>query len=291
MKQAIEEAVEDALRQEQKPVVIFMLGGVDVGKTYAVISMANAFFAHGLKVAVVDTDVGQSDIGPPCCIGLGIQEKELRTLSEVPLHSLYFVGNTSPNRCMHECVKGAAAAVAKAKELGADVIIVDSTGWIEGEDAKRFKLFEIKEIKPTLVIAIEREERLGHILTDLNMKIIKLPVSGEVRSRSREERKALREEAYNRYFSTAKTRVFDPPALAWTLEEGTIMGLYNSKDDENEIVGLGILMKWDYEQGKVIVSTPVDDADTETEIKMKTGGLKLIKVYGGFKEARVYKFY
>ena len=287
MKQAIEEAVEDALRQEQKPVVIFMLGGVDVGKTYAVTSIANVFFAQGLKVAVVDTDVGQSDIGPPCCIGMGIQEKELRTLSEVPLHSLYFVGTTSPNRCMHECVNGAAAAVAKAKELGADIIIVDSTGWIEGEDAKRFKQYEIKTIKPTIVIAIEREERLGHILTDLNMKVIKLPVSGEVRSRSREERKALREEAYNRYFSTAKARVFDPPALAWTLEEGTLMGLFRS--DESEIIGLGILMKWDYERGKVIVFTPVDD--TETEIQMKTGGLKLIKENGKFKEAIVYKFY
>jgi polynucleotide 5'-hydroxyl-kinase GRC3/NOL9 len=244
MKQAIEEAVEDALRQEQKPVVIFMLGGVDVGKTYAVTSIANVFFAQGLKVAVVDTDVGQSDIGPPCCIGMGIQEKELRTLSEVPVHSLYFVGTTSPNLCTHDCVKGAAAAVQKAKELGADVIIVDSTGWIEGEDAKRFKLYEIKAITPTLVIAIEREERLGHILTDLNMKVIKLPVSSEVRRRSRDERKALREEAYNRYFRTAKSRVFDPPALAWTLEEGTIMGLFRS--DESEILGLGILMKWEF---------------------------------------------
>ncbi|NOR79109.1 MAG: hypothetical protein GQ523_12040 [Methanophagales archaeon] len=285
MKQAIEEAVEDALRQEQKPVVIFMLGGVDVGKTYAVTSIANVFFAQGLKVAVVDTDVGQSDIGPPCCIGMGIQEKELRTLSEVPVHSLYFVGTTSPNLCTHDCVKGAAAAVQKAKELGADVIIVDSTGWIEGEDAKRFKLYEIKAITPTLVIAIEREERLGHILTDLNMKVIKLPVSSEVRRRSRDERKALREEAYNRYFRTAKSRVFDPPALAWTLEEGTIMGLFRS--DESEILGLGILMKWDYERGKVIVFTPVDDLD----IQMKTGGLKLIKENGGFKEARVYNPY
>ncbi len=67
------------------------------------------------------------------------------------------------------------------------------------------------------------------------------------------------------------------------------MGLYNSKDDENEIVGLGILMKWDYEQGKVIVSTPVDD--TEKGMEMKTGGLKLIKANGKFKEARVYNFY
>lgn len=284
MKRAIEDVVEDVLRREQKPVTIFMLGSVDVGKTYAVTSIANAFFAQGLKVAVVDTDVGQSDIGPPCCIGMGIQEKELRTLLEVPVHSLCFIGNTSPNRYTHECVKGAAASVAKAKELGADIIIVDSTGWIEGEDAKLFKLFEIKEIKPSLVIAIERENELRHIIINLNTNVIKLPVSREVRSRSREERKALREEAYNRYFSNAKTRAFDPPAMAWMLEEGTIMGLFYS--DENEIVGLGIFMNWDYEQGKVIVFTPVDDI--ETDIKMKTGAVKLIKDNGRFKEGKVY---
>jgi polynucleotide 5'-hydroxyl-kinase GRC3/NOL9 len=284
MKQAIEDMVKDALRQEQKPVTIFMLGGVDVGKTYTVTSIANGFFAQGLRVAVVDSDVGQSDIGPPGCIGMGIQEKELRSLSEIPLHSLYFVGNTSPNRCTRECVKGAAAAVKKAKELGADVIIVDSTGWIEGKDAKLFKLFEIKEMKPSLVIAIERANELEQILADLNMKVIKLPVSSEARSRSREERKALREEAYNRYFNNAKTKAFDPPALAWALEEGTIMGLFKTKDDENEILGLGILMKWDYERGKVIVFTPVDDLN----IKMKPGGVKLIKMNGGFKEAGVY---
>ncbi|HID20688.1 MAG TPA: hypothetical protein EYP28_07145 [Methanophagales archaeon] len=289
MKQAIEDVVKDALREEQKPVTIFMLGGVDVGKTYTVTSIANVFFAQGLKVAIVDTDVGQSDIGPPCCIGMGIQEKELRTLSEVPLHGLYFVGDTSPNRCTRKCVKGAVGAVKKAKGLGADVIIVDSTGWIEGEDAKRFKLFEIKEMNTSLVIAIERENELEHILADLNKfkKVIKLPVSSEARSRSREERKALREEAYNRYFRNAKTKAFDPPALAWALEEGTLMGLFNSKDDKNEIVGLGILMKWDYERGKVIVFTPVDDSD----IKMKPGGVKLIKMNGGFKETGVYKIY
>jgi len=118
---AIEEAMQDYPRQEQKPLILFLLGGADVGKTYTATALANRFYERGLKVAVVDADVGQSDIGPPCCIGMGILERGIQKISEVPLHSLYFVGNTSPNGCMRECVDGAAAAVRKAKKLNAEL--------------------------------------------------------------------------------------------------------------------------------------------------------------------------
>lgn len=74
---------------------------------------------------------------------------------------------------------------------------MDATGWIEGEDAERFKLSEIKAIDPSIVIAIEREDDLEHILQHLNKEVIKLRMSSETRSRTREERRALREELYN----------------------------------------------------------------------------------------------
>lgn len=290
---AIEE-VKEEIRQGQKPLTLFMLGGVDVGKTYTVTSIANRFYEQGLKVAVVDADVGQSDIGPPCCIGMGILEKGIQKLSEVPLHSLFFVGNTSPNGCMRECVRGAVAAVKKAEELSADVIIVDSTGWIEGEDAKRFKLLEVKEIKPSFVIAIEKENELEHILLHLNKKFIKLRMSREARSRTSEKRKSLREESYNKYFRAARDRVFELSILEWIPEKGTILGLFDSKskseNDEKEIVGLGILGKLDYERGKAVVFTPVDAGTSDdANIKwMKPGRVKLIRVNGEFKEEAIY---
>jgi len=287
---AIEEEVKvkEEIRQGQKPLTLFMLGGVDVGKTYTVTSIANRFYEQGLNVAVVDADVGQSDIGPPCCIGMGILEKRIKKLSEVPLHSLYFAGNTSPNGCMRECVKGAAAAVKKAKELNADVILVDSTGWIEGEDALRFKLSEVKEIKPSFVVVIEKEDELGHILQHLTEKVIKLRMSNEAISRTREERRALREEAYNKYFRAAKDRDFEFSILEWFPEEGRILGLFGriceDKDEGEEILGLGILKKRDYERGKAVVFTPVDAGDDITIKWIKPGGVKLIMINEGFKE-------
>lgn len=289
---AIEEEVKEEIRQGQKPLTLFMLGGVDVGKTFTVTSIANWLYEQGLNVAVVDADVGQSDIGPPCCIGMGILEKRIRKLSEVPLHSLYFAGNTSPNGCMRECVKGAAAAVKKAKELNADVILVDSTGWIEGEDGLRFKTLEIKEIKPSFVVAIEKNSELAHILPHLNkiFVVIRLRMSNEAISRTREERKSLREEAYNKYFRAAKDRDFEFSILEWFPEEGRILGLFGricedkDKGEGEEILGLGILKKRDYERGKVVVFTPVD-AEGDITIKwIKPGGVKLISVNEGFKE-------
>jgi len=285
---AVEEEAKEEIRQGQKKLTLFMLGSVDVGKTYTVSSIATRFYEQGLKVAIVDADVGQSDIGPPCCIGMGILEEEIQKLSEVQPHSLFFVGNTSPNGCVRECVQGAVAAVKKAKELSADVIIVDSTGWIEGEDAKRFKLSEIKEIDPSFIVVIERDDELEHILLHLtNKKIIKLRMSGEARSRTREERKALREKSYNKYFRAAKNKVIKLSLLDTIPEEGTLLGLFEDKSkSEKEIAGLGILSKLDYKQGEAVVFSPVD---TDAKIKrIKTGRVKLIRANGGFKEEAIY---
>ena len=291
---AIEEAMQDYPRHDQKPLTLFLLGGVDVGKTYTATALANRFHAHGLKVAVVDADVGQSDIGPPCCIGMGILERKVQKISEVPLHSLYFVGNTSPNGCMRECVNGAAAAAKKAKKLNVDVTIVDSTGWIDGEDAERFKRSEIKAIDPFFVIAIEREDELRHIIQHLNeiFEVIKLRMSSETRSRTREERRALREEAYNRYFRAAEDSVFELSILVGLPEEGTIVGLFDricegdGEGEDEEIQGLGILREIDYEREKAVVFTPVDtDTGGGATIRwIKPGVVKLLAVNGQFKE-------
>lgn len=282
---AIEEAVQDELRREQKPLTLFMLGGVDVGKTHTVTSIATKFYEHGLIVAVVDADIGQSDIGPPCCIGMGILDRRIQKLSDVPLHRLYFVGNTSPYGCMQECITGAATAVREAKECDADLILVDSTGWVEGEDAKRFKLLEIKAIDPSIVVAIEKEDELKHILPHLDKKVIRLRISPEARSRAREERRALREEAYKSYFRAAKDRVFELSILERIPEEGTILGLFERiwGNEGREIVGLGILRKLDYKSSKALVFTPVDTVTGDIRW-IKPGSVKLIMTTGGFKE-------
>ncbi|MGC9443992.1 MAG: Clp1/GlmU family protein [Candidatus Methanospirareceae archaeon] len=291
--QAPEDAVHDALTGTEKPFILFVLGAVDVGKTYTVTALANRFYEQQLRVAVVDADVGQSDIGPPCCIGMGLVEWTLHRLSDVPLRGLYFVGDTTPSRCTSECVQGTVAAVRKATALGAEVVIVDSTGWVEGEAAMAFKLQEIAAIHQVLVLAIEREDELDRILMRLTYPVLRVCSSEHVRTRTREERRALREHVYTAYFETARSRVFELRVFAWPPVEGRIAGLYRTGDtssDSTEVCGLGIVTTLDLDRGTAVVVTPVPVENPDGELMeiglIKPGAVKLVNVQGRWKELR-----
>ena len=54
-----------------------ILGDVDVGKSSLILYLANRLVRKGLKIGIVDSDIGQSDIGPPGVIGLTIIDRPL----------------------------------------------------------------------------------------------------------------------------------------------------------------------------------------------------------------------
>jgi polynucleotide 5'-hydroxyl-kinase GRC3/NOL9 len=49
---------------EKKPVTVMVVGGVDSGKTSFCTYLANRLVSRNCRVALVDEDLGQSDIGP-----------------------------------------------------------------------------------------------------------------------------------------------------------------------------------------------------------------------------------
>ena len=76
--------------------IILVLGSVDTGKTTLVTYLANSLVKRGKRVAIVDADVGQSDIGPPTTIGLGLVESPIKKMREAKRLAMYFVGAISP---------------------------------------------------------------------------------------------------------------------------------------------------------------------------------------------------
>jgi polynucleotide 5'-kinase involved in rRNA processing len=139
-----------------------------------------------------------------------------------------------------------------------------------------------------LVVAIEKEDELEHIVLHLTKKVITLHRSRKARWRTKEERRALREEGYDDYFRAAQERVFDLSNVTSPSEEGTIVGLFGNErgSDDEEILGLGLLREIDYEREKAVVFTPVDTetGDAAAIKRIKTGGVKLITVNGRLKE-------
>jgi len=185
------------------PRVVFTLGSVDSGKTFFVTYAANKLLERGVRVSVVDCDIGQSNIGPPTTIGLGVLERQVAFLEEVQVLSAYFVGSTSPTGHLLPMVVGTTKLVNRAKGLS-DAVLIDTPGMVYGGPARAYQLYAVEALSPDVVIALQRSGELEHLtrqLKALGYEVVELPASAWVRQRDRNDRRALRERAFYNYFS------------------------------------------------------------------------------------------
>lgn len=184
---------------------IIVLGGLDVGKTGLITFLANKLFLRNLKIGVIDADVGQSDIGPPTTIGLGVIEKPVASLNQAKLVDAVFIGSTSPSGLLHRIFAAILQLLHIAiTEEKCDVILIDTTGWIKGR-GRDFKIFKIATIRPDCVIGIQRKDELEPILkwAEKNYRVYRIEAAKHVKFRSRDERRLIREYVYRKWFSGA----------------------------------------------------------------------------------------
>ncbi len=73
-------ALEELLKIETRPIVAIVLGPIDSGKTSFCTYLTNKLLSGNNKVAVLDGDLGQSDIGPPCTVAYAIVTKPIADL-------------------------------------------------------------------------------------------------------------------------------------------------------------------------------------------------------------------
>ncbi len=202
------EWVELADKVLAKGKISFVIGATDTGKTTLAMFLANSAFEKGKRTAVIDTDIGQSNIGPPTTIGLAFVDRKVIRLSELSHHSLCFVGNTCPERDLTSMVIGTKKMAERALYFGAQKIIIDTTGLVSGAIGKELKRKKITSIIPDHIIFLERESELEHIVARLPQKfssrIHRLGPPPAVRSKTQIERKKYRQEKFKSYFDKSK---------------------------------------------------------------------------------------
>jgi polynucleotide 5'-hydroxyl-kinase GRC3/NOL9 len=160
-----------------------------------------------LKTAVIDADLGQSDVGPPSTIGFNFVAEPVKDLFDIDAQDAVFVGSTSPSGAMHKVIDGLIKQKSKAMEVGVDFLIMNTDGWIEGENAAKYKRILTKTVIPSAVVGIQRTRELVPIFALLNgVYVIFVDAPHLIRPRSREKRKLLRELGYKKYLKTARTR-------------------------------------------------------------------------------------
>ncbi len=203
--------------------VVFVLGSVDSGKTFFITYTANKLLEAGAKASVIDGDIGQSDVGPPTAIGLGYLERQVVFLEEVGLASAYFVGSTTPAGHLLPMVVGTAKLIHEARVHGG-VVLVDTPGMVYGGPARALQIYCIEATKPDVVVALQRDKELEHLLKQLKaleVEVARLPASPYVRMRDRKDRKFLRERAFYNYFTRRGTA-----KLTLSLDKVAIIGSF-----------------------------------------------------------------
>jgi len=243
-----------------------VIGESDVGKTTLVTALAKELARRKRSVAVVDADLGQSEIGPPTTIGLGRVGPSLTRLSEAKLVAMAFVGSTSPARRLRATVLGTSRMVERARRLGFARILIDTSGLIRGPLGHALKRAKIDRVRPDILIVLQRADECEELLRRYEggrVAIVRLLAADRGR-RSPAVRARHRRRAFARYFANARTTRLDlscvgvdrEPATASApdLTGGSVVGL---GDRSGETLGLGIVRRLDGATRKLTIATPV----------------------------------
>jgi polynucleotide 5'-hydroxyl-kinase GRC3/NOL9 len=198
-------ALED-LQQAQR---ILLLGATDTGKTTFLTWLVNTLGRQGRRIGIVDADVGQSSVGPPTTIGLGVVAQALQSLQALSPAALYFVGSTSPRGHLIPVIVGTGRMVDRAQKLEVDQVIIDTCGFVSTDAGQALKHYQIDVVNPDVVVCLQRAEECEPILRAFRYRqrprILRLRASQACRRRSMEERRLHRERALRRYFAKPQT--------------------------------------------------------------------------------------
>ena len=187
---------------------VLVLGPSDAGKSTFCRYLIDYACAASLKVAFVDADVGQSQIGPPTTIGMKLFEPppdnvesylpfgghrnsnstnqdnsdteseqnkpKKKNRSDELYHKadvLYFVGALSPQRNLLPILTGTRLMVDAGLNAGADFTVIDTTGYVHDGAAVALKQQKIELIRPHHLVCLGRSKDLERIVacySDLN---------------------------------------------------------------------------------------------------------------------------
>ena len=199
--------------------VTLLLGESDTGKSFLARYLIKGLLIKNIKVSLIDTDIGQSSLAIPGTISMRTF-KILNDLDDFSAEKMFFIGSVNAVKRMSAIVEGTKKMV-KLSKKESDAIIIDTTGLVEGEIGKKLKLSKIKAVMPNHLIAVQRNDELEHILSDIdNVTIYRIKVSSHVRVRSREERISYRGNRLKNYFEANITDEY-------TLEREHVKFFYN----------------------------------------------------------------
>jgi len=184
-----------------------VIGGGDAGKTTLCTFLANSLLSEGRRVAVVDADIGQTDLGPPTTMAAADFTRHAVNLSEVEPSERVFIGLTSPGRVKGKVILGVKRLVARHAGHG-KLVIVNTDGWVKGSEAVKYKVQMLNELKPEIALGIGSDDDTSQILQAGNLTALLAGSPDIIKERTQVDRRQLRALGYQKYLAGASVKVF-----------------------------------------------------------------------------------
>lgn len=214
-----------------------VIGPVDAGKTSIAALIANRIIYRGAKVAIVDADIGQADIGPPACVSSATVDRYVFWIRELHAEKLRFIGSIAPQRFEKRIVGAVVDLVWEHRKEGIDYVVVDTDGWVSGSTALEYKaeMARYADIDAAICVGCEG------VLVDMFKSYFGVLKCGAhlldspkvKRTRDRDVRRLLRSEAYKRYLGQSHERIVElkvTPVLGTCLFSGRLLGADELKE-------------------------------------------------------------
>ena len=186
-----------------------VLGPVDAGKSSIAALVLNRALLYGLTPGVVDSDVGQADVGPPGTVSAAVPDRHILWLRELTASKIRFIGYITPQRIERRIMSAIVDLVHWLRSRGSDVVVVDTDGWIQGVQALEYKL-EAAYYAGIDTLVVIGDEKLHAMVRNAwrgrGCGTVYLPSPAVRRTRDRNDRRSLRSEAYRRFLGNASLR-------------------------------------------------------------------------------------
>ena len=209
--EVIEKWVEtaDEIVSSEGAKTVLMLGPVDAGKSSFTALLANRGIQRGLRVGVIDADIGQADVGPPGFVSAAFVDRKILWLRWLRAQHLRFIGSNTPQRLERRIISAVVDLKHMLLEEGAELIAVDSDGWVHGIHAIEYKMELVRSLRPSHIVVVGDDQLYETVrgwVRSTKTRVYNVSQPSVVYVRDREDRRVLRSEAYRRFFENATVR-------------------------------------------------------------------------------------
>lgn len=201
------EQIADQIKYTTKTCIV--IGKTDSGKSTFCKFLIHYWASSGICVGYVDSDLGQSTIGLPATVAVKTFPAPYQRIAHSGFTDFHFVGNTSPEGFLLQTLHAVRLMVKKSYHCGAEITLVDTTGFVDGPVARVLKLHKIEMLSPQWIIALQADDEIEHLLKGyekMGKQVIRLARPEHVIARSQSERQIYRAKKYRDYFTPAKIR-------------------------------------------------------------------------------------